>query len=251
MIRPTAPFLFASLLLIGCGGSPDGGTSVGNPGRLAMTAAPGTEVTFSGGSVPVGRMTLAPCGDVATPSLVSDDVVAFGASIEMPVGSWCSIRMEAQGPVTFDFRVDSEGVGEYAIELDLGEVELAVEGGGAFSVAEGQAFVFELGSPGWLDADDLEFDAEDNLVQDEALLTDLAEVVTNYSGLFEDSDGDGVVDDDERDSGAVAGLGDEDDDDEDDDDGEGAGESGCGASSGTLAVLPLLMWGRRRELETA
>ena len=248
MIRPTAP-LFASLILVGCAGSPDGGTSVGNPGRLAMTAAPGTEVTFSGGSVPVGRMTLAPCGDGDTPSLVSDDVVAFGASIEVPVGSWCSIRMETEGPATFDFLVDSEGVREYAIGLDFGEVELAVEGGGAFSVAEGQAFVFELGSPGWLDADDLEFDADDDLVEDEALLADLADVVTDYSGLFADSDGDGVVDGDERDSGAVAGLGGDDED--EDEDGGGAAESGCGASSGTLAALPLLVWGRRRELATA
>jgi len=183
---------------------------------------------------------LAPCGDGDTQSLVSDDTVAFGTSIEVPVGSWCSIRMEAEGAVTFDFLVDSEGVGEYAIDLDFGEVELAVEGGGAFSVAEEQAFVFELGSPGWLDADDLEFDAEDDLVEDEALLADLADVVTDYSGLFEDSDGDGAVDGDERDSGAVAGLGGDDED--------GAAESGCGASSGTLAVLPLLVWGRRREL---
>ena len=206
-----SPLLALPLLAACVGGDPDEGTSVGNPGRFAMTVASGTGVTFSGGSVPVDEMMLSACGDDGEDeSLVADDTIELGAEIDLPAGAWCSLEMTLSEPLELDFAIDSVAGREYLLELDADALEVVPSGGAGFAVGEDQAFLLELGAPAWLDAEDLELDDEDNLVEDPDLLVDLATAVTDQSALFDDADADGDVDPEERDAGAVATSGDDD-----------------------------------------
>jgi len=210
---------------------------------FALTAAKGSGVVITGGTMPVSELSLSGCGGEEGEVLASDEDVALDDSLELPAGSWCGIEVEPDGAFVVDFTIDAVAGEGYELELELDGLTVAPAGGGAFAVAEDEAFLLELGAPAWLDADDLELDEENALVEDPDLAVELASVVAEESGLYADADADGEVGGDERSEGPVASAsGDEGDEgDEGDDADDEAVAAGCVAPQDRAAFLPLLL----------
>ena len=149
---------------------------------------------------------------------------------------------------------------DFELVLSVGTVGVVTDDG--FAV-DGNNHVFDLGVRGWINPWLVDLDREDLVVTDEEhpLHDELADVVTYESGLFEDDDADGFLNDDEYYAGPIA-QGDARDDDaqdleEDEPQAEAdldaesidltASKGGCGQSDFSIAwLLPLCLFGSRR-----
>lgn len=178
------------------------GTSVGNPGEMAVRWAPGAGVEVSG-TVPVTALVATPClgGGEIRVEVARDLQPGPGESLTLPSGKLCQLRLEVAGLVAVQI-VDGGGAVSTA-DLAVKAIRLSSTG----VEVDGQYFVLELGQPDWVVAGSV----------DEAAM---AEALARASGLFLD-DGDGALSESERAAGSVAGgedrLEDDDDTREDDD----------------------------------
>lgn len=193
------------------------GTIIGNPGEMRVSIAPGMDTTTNRASMAVDSVTWTDCGGFSELVRVDGTVDLLDPVIvHVPAGEWCSVQLTAATNV--DVQGTGDAGGTYALDLELPDVALSTPTG---LLVQGNAYVFELGAPGWLDADVLGVtDGADVVVAPgDALHDDLLAVAQRNSALFDDADADGQVGDTERASGAVASH-DDGEDDEDDDTGE-------------------------------
>lgn len=191
------PWIGLGALVVGCRvdyRTP--GTSVGNPGEMAVRWAPGAGAEVSG-TVPVAALVATPClgGGELRVEVGRDLEPGPGESLELPAGKLCQLRLEVSGPVALQI-TDGEGA-VAAADLVVSTIRLSSPG----VEVDGQAFVLELGQPDWVAAGSVDEVA-------------MAEVLARASGLYLD-DGDGALSEAERAAGAVAG-GDDRHEDEDD-----------------------------------
>jgi hypothetical protein len=200
-------------LLTGCqaGIGPNEGIAVGNPGLTSMSLAvsDGMVVTAATGTVSSAQFAGEACGgaDAAAALGLEVDLAQEPASFEFPAGVWCGVEVRFEGGL----RVEADWTGPNGeaatVVADLGLVDVSLRSSQAsLDVDEETELAMELGAPDWLDAtalgledgDALEIDAEDPLHV--ALLSAL----TTDSRMYDDADGNGLVEDDERQLGALA-----------------------------------------------
>ena len=227
--------------------NPEGGTAIGNPGVVAMTIASADQLDVEEAWLFADGWSLESC-DGQEPQTVpfEEGELALEGSVEWPAGTWCSAtlveadlvlfgRLEGEGDDDDDDDWDEEG--EFYIELMVPTFALTGPTTAGFVVAEDSDLLVELAAPGWTSAEEIGLDettwvevtSEDQLLHDE-----LAGRVVEGTGLYEDSDGDWMVDPEEREAGALADTAEPEPatDEGDDDDEGGLSGSGCQASVG-------------------
>jgi hypothetical protein len=252
--------LIASLLLLAACSADDvagQGTIVGNPGDAELQIAPGEEVTYTEAWALVNTVEQWPCeveGVDVEPiemTIEAEFDLLSGGALPVEPGPWCEYV------VVFGDTLGIDGVGtsggSFNIDLAVEEIILTRDGG---FVVDGDAFVLEVGAPGWISASLLELEegANRQIIPDRELFHDaLAWRVHEETALYQDTDRDGDLSEDERAVGPVAGgsaapaLASDDDVDVPRVNSEEV-RGGCGAGDrSAVALLPLLLLGLRRR----
>lgn len=180
------------------------GTAVGNPTDMSGHVAPGASLGWESATARVSTVAFTDCAGAQEVRTIDADVdLLGGTSLEVPAGSWCRFGLAFASPLALSGA--TEGGDSFAFALVVDAVSVAAPRG--ISTDAGP-FVFELGSPGWVSADDVAAGQPDSIRQSE-----LVAALKSTSSLYRDPDGDGAVGDDERDEGREAGSDDDDDDD--------------------------------------
>lgn len=173
--------LIALVLVAGCSSE---GTSIGNPNKtIILVAPPGDQVELESATLPISAIQV-DGEDVEVPE--GNDALE-GIPIDLP--NWLlSVRVELDG--TFDL-IGTEGASQVDLQLDVGQIQVNAT---RLPFQPGQPHVFELGSPGWLDADRVGWArGEDHLVTpDSPEHPTLVEAIQFDSQILADPDGDGV-----------------------------------------------------------
>ncbi|MCB9669973.1 MAG: hypothetical protein H6736_21280 [Alphaproteobacteria bacterium] len=176
------------LLLVAC--DPTGsGTSIGNPNRTLLRVAPGGDVELTSAELDLIRVVLdGPEGQQILEGPFATDVLE-GVELDLPTGEWTSLTLTAGAP----FALLGDAGGSVDLTLDVPEVGVQVDRG---PLLDGQPHVFELASPGWLDASVVGWDlgVDQVVTPDGPLHARLAEAITAGSALWPDADGDGEPD---------------------------------------------------------
>ncbi|MEL6348655.1 MAG: hypothetical protein AAFV53_36460 [Myxococcota bacterium] len=211
-------------LLTGCG--PENrveGIAVGNPGTFKPNTASAARITFGDSYSRFAQIELVDCEDNA---LVLAENISLGllgdASLSFPAGTWCALHLIPDG-VLF-YAADGERGGFAEIYLAIEPFSLTNDAG--FTV-DGQPFILELATPDWLTEEDLGIDGGDDVqIKTEAPIHDvLADIIETESSLYEDTNGDGLIDEDDQLQADTVGA--------------FASKSAGGASSAGCATMPL------------
>jgi hypothetical protein len=192
--------ILAVVLLAGCSEyALRPGTSVGNPARLAASVAPSRDVTIEAAWLEVTSADVVGCGGERSPfGLLGEIDLLDSPTVDLPTGEWCGVALEfARLAVT-----GSTWGGTFVFELQAGDLVVSAEDG--FAAAADEAFVLEVGEPGWIDVRRLGVVGGDVTIDDSAQLAVLADAVARRSALWRDTDGDAVVDWEERRAGPTA-----------------------------------------------
>ena len=197
----------AALALVGCKND-YGGTSVGNPGKAAMTVAEGLDVTTT--EAFTGRMTVSTvdCKGVESVVLEGTDINLLEPLIfTLPDQAICGLAVDLIDPVRVLATGDAGG--SVDLTLEAGFVDLPIPRAQTLDAA----YAIEFGSPGWLNALDLNLPAAGDVVITPADPDHLVlfQRWQDESGVFAD-DGDGRVSDTERTAGPLNDPEDDDDD---------------------------------------
>jgi hypothetical protein len=129
-----------------------------------------------------------------------------GLGLDAPIGRWCEVEVVFSNVMRLDGSANPAGDGlPVALTLELDTVTLTTEA--PFVVGEAP-LVLELGFPGWFDVGDLELDDDldegYSLEPEDSGHDELVDVVATSSGLYVDTDGDGVLGGAERERGFLA-----------------------------------------------
>ena len=178
-------------LLAACDQPPPSGTSVGNPGKQALRLAePADLVTLEAAIADELLVDWIGCTGGSVQVLDEAGVDLLGDTVtDVPAGPQCGVVLTFTGAIGLEGTAAEE---PFAGEIEPGVV-ITLWSAGAIDVDE-DAFVLELASPGWLDAE--------QTAELGALV--LAERIAADSALFADPDGDGRIDLAERDAGPLA-----------------------------------------------
>ena len=231
------------LILLSCRlGASSQGTVVGNPGEATSRLAPiDSELTILSADAVIAFIDVLACDGSTSQEEVVDASVDLLEDVPLviPGGTWCGFGLSLES-VTI--------VGEYervsfSMVLSPGFVETSSAAG---VVVDGQDFIFEMAEEGWLSAELLDLTGEEDgevvLEEGDPLTERISDTLALRSALFED-DGDGVLSDDERQSGPIAwGAAREADLPEDTGQEEGFSDDdsgGCGGGA-ALVLFPLL-----------
>ena len=201
MINVTQTGILALLFLHGCA-SERSGTSVGNPGKMTGTAGSTSDVVMEYLETYVTEVAFTDCeGEVAYNAYGATADLLSGFELPMPAGEICGVELLGDG-LLFASGYDAEGT-YFTANMTI-EERMEVKTNYGFFV-DGEDFVYEIGAPGWLDSATLNLGglSVDFMPEDQVAM-DLAERVEKDVALFEDSDGDGQVNEAERSEGAVA-----------------------------------------------
>lgn len=202
MCRQTRFLTFA--LLFACRGAPVEGTSVGNPTELTVRLAPSSDLTLDLAEVALGvaRFTDVEGGDVEVNLATTADLLD-GGPLELPDLDWVSLELSLASPL--ELGGATSGGAEASLTIDADSLTLIPS---AEAVAfDGGAYVLELGHPGWLDAESVGYDPDQDLLVEpgSAAHDNLAWLLGYTSSLYEDLDRDGEVGEDERGTPVAAG----------------------------------------------
>jgi len=240
-------YLLCFIMALGCRSSePAPGTSVGNPGKLSPSVGQGEGVEIGWAWGVVDAIVMRACDGTTTEISVDAEIEFDGSEeIEIPGGSYCSAQLVMAEALELDalWRPTTDSLLVH-LHLPLEDtVELSASS--TFTVDD-DALILEVGGPGWLHEDDLDVDfdgQEFDEETDDSLAAAAAAVAT--SALWRD-DGDGLIDDEEREDGPIASPGGEDEP-------EGKSstqDSGCttvpSAPSGLLRLWMCALMGWRR-----
>lgn len=218
------------------------GIAVGNPGTTALRVAPAEGLDFSTARAEGVTVSVQDCdgGSVVLAEDISFDL-SRGASLVMPEGTWCGLTLDAPDWIYILAEESEEG----RAELFLVPPSIEMVNSAGF-VVDGQDFLLELASPGWVTVAELgiEYDTVVQVKGDHPAVPALTEAVQTESTLFVDGDLDGVVTDaDEAVADALDGVGET--------DAAGGEGGGCQAAplplAPVLALLPLVAALRRRR----
>ncbi len=201
-----------TLLLAGCQPAPEDdnqGIAVGNPGVIAMSIAASDDVEVEAAGLRPTLVRYGTCGVGNDATVGGGDPVDLAdgpADYAFPEGTWCGVGLETVS-LEIDGRWDP-GTGEQAtftLTLDLPSVVLGFVDE-VLAVDDETELAFELASPGWLDAAGLGLSDGDDLVvaAGDELHDTLVASLQDESAAFDDLDGSGVVEQEERDAGPLA-----------------------------------------------
>ena len=233
------------------------GTAVGNPGVVAFALGELDGIDVHAAEAGAMSAAVQSCGGATTEDLELAEPIPLDGDVafDLPQGTWCSLLIDGLelGMEGQHSDAPSEDDGLLFMMLSVGDLAVSAPTFDGFTVTADEAFVLELGSPGWLGADDVALEAESEVIidGDSALHTGIVELIVDQSALYEDPNTDSVVNDEERDTGATAESANEIPTPPDPDvDGGGAACAQQGPSDGTgwmlVAVMALL---RRRRTQ--
>lgn len=237
-----------ALAFVGACDASGSGTSVGNPGKTTMRVAEADGIEYGALFAEVETVVFDGCdeGTEQEEIVVEEDLDLLDDdnAIDTPVGTWCFVEVQLASTLFIEGNGD-EG-GELELELEIGELGLE----GEFTGAD-NSFVLEVGAPGWLTATEfgLGTGVEVELGPESAQHDDIVVRVDEQSAVYADANGDGDLDDDER-NDVVAGSGFEPSDDDDDADGEADGgrcSSVSAPASASVTLLAMLLAASRRR----
>jgi hypothetical protein len=189
------------------------GTAVGNPGVVAFALGETVDMDVEAGEAVAGWVGVKACGsdeeqaiEREDPMIPLDGEIAF----ELPIGAWCTLTLDDL-QIYFEGRHgDAEGPddGAFMIGLNLGPTEVNAATLDGFTVSADQAFVLELGAPGWLAAEDIGLDPNNEAIVDEMspLHEQVALAMLETTALYPDPNTDSVVSEEERDAGSAAAV---------------------------------------------
>ncbi len=233
------------LLLAACASDDDpSGTSVGNPGFFGMRAAQGDGVVVLDGLLPAELAIFSDCAEGDEEEVPLDEI-GMGDAFEVPSGTYCRVEIVFYDDLDLALEVPALDEEDHGFLLAVPEIVVFDDDG--FVVDDDHDVLLEIGQPGWLVDSDFELD-EDDFWVDEDIADGLTTFAADSSQLFDDVDGDGELDDSERDIGPVAAGSDV-----ELESGDGVRDStpvGC-ADSGSLAFFPLLLLGFRYRPRTS
>jgi MYXO-CTERM domain-containing protein len=230
-------FVWAALwLALGCrSDEPVSGTSVGNPGQLALSIAEGTDATIAYSWASVGSVEMLDCEGNIT-EVVIDEELAFNGmdAIEIPWGRYCGCDLILNEPLAIEGTVfpDEEGF-DFLLFLPI-EDRIRLRSDGPFDIDE-DAFILEIGEPGWITPETVPIDEPDVEIEpDDEIALWLADDAESMSALYYDDNADGIISDEEREWGPTAYVPDLEEEDEEADEGEPSAkdEDGCGCATG-------------------
>lgn len=215
----TTPRTLIALLiaaLLGCTQPPDDGSggdemgiAIGNPGVVSLGIAASDEMQLTLAELPVAALEHHACSDSHETGIqdVNLDLTDGPVAVELLAGSWCGLRVELAEPLLIEatWAPVSGETATVAIELAVAQVDLEPLVDESFTVDEDTALALELAAPGWLEATLLGLQDGDALEvgTGDALHLDLFQAVTEDSAAFDDLDGSGLVDAEERDAGPL------------------------------------------------
>ncbi len=233
------------LLLASCASDDDpNGTSVGNPGFFGMRAAQGEGVVVLDGLLPAELAIFTDCAEGEEEEVPLDEI-GMGDGFEVPGGTYCRVEIVFYDDLDLGLEVPELDNEDHGFVLPVPEIVVFDDDG--FVVDDDHDVLLEVGQPGWLVDSDFELDDGDFWV-DEETEDELRAFAADSSQLFDDVDGDGELDDNEREIGPVAAGSDVE---LDEDDGvRDSAPQGC-ANSGSLAFFPLLLLGFRYRPRTS
>ncbi len=202
-------------LLVACT-TPDDthdGTAVGNPGVVAFALGETVDMDVDFAEASAGWVGVRACGtdeeqaiQREDPMIPLDEQIAF----ELPLGTWCTLMLDDLQVYLEGHHGDAEPPdgGEFMIGLNLGATQVNAGTFDGFTVSADQGFVFELGSPGWVAAEDIGLDPDNEVaIDDQAPLHEpVALAMLDRSALYSDPNTDSVVSEEERDAGAAAAV---------------------------------------------
>lgn len=252
-MKRSAILIYSLACLAACtgdGGDPNEGIAIGNPGvmELAIGAAEGLEVTAALLETP--ELVLVDCEGEATPVPVEEDMLFLGAGVDVPSGDWCQLHAVAAF-VFIEAWVEDEP--DQVILFELGVDTLILNGPttDGFTIGEEELLLLEILPPDWTSAAELDPQEEELIVEpSHPMYEGFVALVREEAALFADADGDGVVDDEERDDGLTASTA-EPQEPDDDDATPGCSASGGGAGSALLLFVVAATLRRRTSARFA
>jgi hypothetical protein len=193
-------WLLALLPLIACRPTePVSGTAVGNPNGMSAAGASGTGLTWTLGRLDLRGVSLEACTDGALRVVGVNDSLDLLAPrpLPLPEGDWCALAI--LGGSTVHLQGDAAEGATVSLSLELNDLRFEAD-------LEGSDLLVELGSPGWISADDLWLEPGEALVigSTSEWHDYLAGDLVDQSALFVDADHDGLLSEAERSSGALA-----------------------------------------------
>ncbi len=196
-----------TLLLVGCptNGDPDQGIAIGNPGvvELAIGSASGLDVAEA--LIETQALKVVDCEGEATQIELQDDLLFLGEGVEVPSGTWCSLQA-TDAFVYVELWTGDDEDPMALLDLAVGTVTLNGATTEGFEIGEEQALLLEILGPEYTSIEELGLDLEPFVVVETGhpAYEALVGRVHDDAALYEDADGDGVVDDGERSDGPTA-----------------------------------------------
>ncbi len=167
--------------LIGCLSDPDRGTAVGNPTVLALQLADGDGVDFVSGEADATLVRLTNPDETFVLSTGTSLNLVSDASLRARPGDWTALTLKFDGGIT---------LATAGLERTLPVEQFSVVG----DFTTNSPLLLEVAEPGWVDT----------RTWAEASPVDLAELLVWGTSLYEDTDGDGSLDEYEEAAGALA-----------------------------------------------
>ncbi len=244
-------FLLVVTSLGGCTNPDDvhDGTAVGNPGVVAFALGETVNMDVEFAEASAGWVGVRGCGvdeeqaiEREEPTIPLDGEVAF----ELPLGTWCTLMLDDLQVYFEGHHGDAED-GEFMIGLNLGAIQVNAGSFDGFTVGADQGFVLELGSPGWVAAEDIGLEPNNEVAIDDQspLHEPVALAMLETTALYADPNTDSVVSEEERDAGAAGAVTNDVPTEPDPIEGGGAcAAAGSGTASLWALLLPLIV--RRR-----
>ncbi len=226
----------------------DQGIYIGNPGvtTLRLGAIAGTEPDDQGFAAEV--MELRSCDGEHADEVDLSDGYLDGEEFEVPSGPWCEATLHNVYVVMDAIEGEEPDERFLTLELEIPAIELSGLTTDGFEIVADGEYVLELGSPGWFDVDEVDFEGEDFVwigpEENEELHAELVERMAGDTALWGDANGNTEVDDEERDAGPVANPDEPvepEPDPADDDDDDGSGPA-CAGSASSVAGSAAVAW---------
>jgi len=192
-----SPSLFA-LLALACGRDKPISTNITmpDPSPLTIVLASGNGLQTRSLRVTGAYLLLEGCASGTGASLfLGDQANLAGMETSLMGGDWCSLTV-ALGETATLKAITHSG---HWLQAPVGRTEIVLGSAAGVSVS-GQAFILELGAPGWLDADGLGMTEASHrtLTTGEPELEQILLALREGTALYGDLDGNGVLGTNER-----------------------------------------------------
>lgn len=189
------------------------GTAVGNPGVVAFALGETVDMDVGAAEASAAWVGLRACGADEEQAIEREDAMVplnGEVAFELPLGTWCSLLLDDLQVYAEGHHVASpaEDEGVFIIALTLGPTMVNAGTFDGFTVTEDQAFVLELGAPGWVSAEGIGLDPDNEVIieDDSPLHEPVALAMLETTALYDDPNTDSVVSEPEREAGSRAAV---------------------------------------------